>query len=115
MDAFLSGGRYVVLLPCMHALILMGALDLLAYVLNVPLPSINVLRGALFVPFLAVSAWPMFNYEYLLKLRSRIQADSPVAVSKRRRRAFWFQATSYVLGSLTILAEGLARGWQYSP
>ena len=114
-DAFLAGGWYMVMIPFMHALILMGVVDLLAHVLNVPLQNIKVLRGSLFVPFLVASAWPMFNYEYLVRLRSRIQADPPDAVSTRRRKALWFQLISYLLGFLTILGEGVSRGWKHGP
>ena len=114
-DAFLSAARGMGIVLMMHGLIGFAALNLLARVLNAPFLDSNAVRGALIVTLFAVFVWLGFNYDYLINLRSRIQAESPDAITKRRRQVVWFTTISYLLGFLAILAEVLSRGWKHSP
>ena len=102
-DAFFFSGRVIALIPMLHAVVVVTAIEALAFTFRFAHPVPWAIRLIACAPFLAVSIWLGLNTAYVQALRTKIRADQPDAAVRRHRESRYFVGGSYILGVASFI------------
>ena len=109
-DAFYHAGKLVGLIPLLHCAAILAVIEMFAIVFHLPSIENPFIRGAILAPFMAVSAFVIFDSEYIRALQMKVRSYPALVLASRRRQARAFVWGSYIIGFIALFFLGLSQG-----
>ncbi len=99
----ISSGGLVSIVPILHGLVLVAALEAIALAIQAPAMVNTFTRFICIAPFLGVSIFIVWNESYIVRFKARLSGYGPAEIAKRRHSAKVFALASVAGGVASLL------------